>query len=101
MVPTNRGGHSELIARAWLMSLGFDVFSNDSDNGPIDMVAVDRHTGETIFCDAKTIHPTNLSSIKKNGYSRSDAQKRLNVQMIGVTHEGACFWCTPEDTLDE
>lgn len=97
MIKTNRGGFSELLARAHLMSLGYDVFANDSDNGPIDMVAVDRKTGETLFVDAKTIHSTAVEGIKRNGYRRSPAQKRLNVQMLGVTHEGACFWCTPED----
>jgi Holliday junction resolvase-like predicted endonuclease len=97
MISKNRGGYSELLACAWLMSLGYDVFRNQSDNGPIDIVAVNRKTGETVFCDAKTVHPSALTTIRNNGYKRSPDQKRLNVQMIGVTHEGTCFWCTPED----
>ena len=97
MIAKNRGGFSELVACAWLMSLGYDVFRNTSDNGPIDMVAVDRDTGETVFVDSKTITPTSVKSVRKNGYKRSPKQKALNVRIVGVTHESECFWVTHKD----
>ena len=97
MESSNRGGFSELMACAWLMSMGYDTFRNQNDNGPIDIVAVDRETGETIFCDAKTFCSTNVENVRKNGFPQSSAQKHLDVKTIGVTHEGSCFWATKGD----
>lgn len=90
-----------MMACAWLMSQGFDVFKNQNDNGPVDIIAFNRETKEQILVDAKTIHPNTLNSIRKNGYRRSKEQIRLDVQILGVTHEGACFWCTKGALEDE
>jgi hypothetical protein len=44
LLPSHRGAHSQLVASAWLMSLGYWVFWNVCPTGPIDVVC-DRDEG--------------------------------------------------------
>ena len=48
------GAQSEMLAAAWLLGLGYDVFRNVSSTGPIDMIAVHRGDGTMIQVDVKT-----------------------------------------------
>jgi len=47
-----KGDYSELLASAWLLKQGYEVFRNVSSVGPIDIVAVNED--ETILIDVKT-----------------------------------------------
>lgn len=60
------GAKSELIACAWLLSEGYEVFRNVSQHGPVDIIAMKN--GVTYFFDVKTATDpssrTRLSSAK-------------------------------------
>jgi Holliday junction resolvase-like predicted endonuclease len=36
----HKGAHSELVACAWLLRQGYEVFRNISDRGIIDIIAI-------------------------------------------------------------
>lgn len=36
----HKGAHSELVACAWLLGRGFEVFRNVSPHGPYDLIAI-------------------------------------------------------------
>lgn len=69
-----KGDIGEVIAKVWFMSNGWEVFGNEGCTGPIDMIAVDIQTGQTIFIDCKT-HP--------NGVLTQD-QIEIGVQVLWV-----------------
>ena len=46
------GARSELIAAAWLMARGYEVFRNMSPEGPFDIIAVSPE--HTLYIDVKT-----------------------------------------------
>jgi len=90
------GDRSEYAAILWLSDQGYEVFQNFGCDGPIDLVAVDITTGETILVDVKTI----TKYLRKDGVShyhklgkRTELQKALKVQYLGVDRETReCFW---------
>jgi len=49
-----RGAAAELIACAWLIGLGYEVFRNVSASGPADMMVWDPETGEKHIIDVKS-----------------------------------------------
>src|SRR5688572_690616 len=49
----HRGGWAELIASAWLLERGYEVFRNVSAVGPIDLVAI--RGDETLLIDVKHV----------------------------------------------
>lgn len=53
----HRGAYSELIACAWLLKEGYEVFRNVSPHGAADLVAIGN--GEVLRIDVKTggVHP--------------------------------------------
>ena len=53
----HKGAHSELIASAYFLSDGAEVFRNVSQHGPADLVVWYPETNETIFVDVKTARP--------------------------------------------
>lgn len=61
----HKGAHGELIASAWLLGLGYEVFHNVSRYGPADLTIWDPETGEMHLIDVKT-------SASRNVYERSD-----------------------------
>ena len=67
------GAHGELLASAWLLGQGIDVFRNVSPSGPVDLVARDRDTGETISVDVKAI-------------TFSDADMARGRRYLNITH---------------
>jgi hypothetical protein len=52
------GAVSEMLAAAYLLRRGYEVFRNVSSSGPIDLVAIHRVTGETRLFDVKTRRST-------------------------------------------
>jgi hypothetical protein len=50
-----KGAQGELIASAWLLGLGYEVFRNVSASGPADLIAWEQDTGVTHFIDVKTV----------------------------------------------
>ena len=77
-----RGASSELIACAWLLQQGYEVFRNVSPQGPIDLVAFKN--GKTTFFDVKSTNgyfPSNILTPK---------QKALGVLILAVDPDGKC-----------
>lgn len=56
------GACSELLACAWLLTVGFEVHRNVSQHGAADLIAVDPETRETFQIDVKTVTPRRLPS---------------------------------------
>lgn len=50
-----KGAQGELLASAWLIGLGYEVFRNVSYFGPADLIAWKAETGEMHLIDVKTI----------------------------------------------
>jgi Holliday junction resolvase-like predicted endonuclease len=53
MDPNRKGDINEYAAVHALLLKGFEVFKNICSTGPIDLVAYNPETGETIFIDVK------------------------------------------------
>ena len=51
----HKGARSELLACAWLLAQGYDVFRNVSQHGRVDIVAI--KDGHVTFLDVKTCTP--------------------------------------------
>lgn len=51
----HKGAHSELVACAWLLRRGYEVFRNVSQHGRYDMIAI-KGT-KVAYIDVKTCHP--------------------------------------------
>lgn len=48
------GAQAELIASAWLLGLGYQVFRNVSGGGPADLIAWNIHTDSRTIIDVKS-----------------------------------------------
>jgi len=64
------GAQSELLAGAWLIELGFDVFRNLSPCGPADLIAWKQGTEDKYLIDVKTVNSV---------YKRCDGIETPNV----------------------
>ena len=83
----HRGAHSELIACAWLLSQGYEVFRNVSPCGLTDLVTL--RDGVLQRFDVKTVakHRNNLPFL-------SDAQIKEGVIPLYVYDSGKCVALT-------
>jgi hypothetical protein len=73
-----RGNHSELLACAWLLSEGYEVFRNVSHWGPADIVGM--KSGRCFLFDVKT--GANAAITRE--------QHDLGVRLIFVASDGSC-----------
>ena len=66
--------HNELLAAAWLLRQGYEVFRNVSANGLIDLVAYDTNTEAFVPIDdvLMTKILTGLNSPKRSGDTGQD-----------------------------
>lgn len=71
------GAISEQLACVWLSQRGFEVFRNVSAHGPVDIIALDPRTGDTLKFDVKTRRSTQGSKL-------TSEQQRLGVQLLYV-----------------
>jgi hypothetical protein len=79
-IPTTtaaKGAVGELIACAWLVGLGYEVFRNVSYHGPADIVAWLPSTGETHLIDVKTVAPETI-------FMRADGSLSIPLTRTGV-----------------
>lgn len=89
------GSYAEMLAAAWLLERGYEVFRNVSDRGPIDLVVV--KDGQTTFVDVKLVKPVMLVSREKAGQARirsepqmKPLQKEMGVVPLFVGPDGFC-----------
>jgi hypothetical protein len=91
-----RGGYSEIVATAWLLENGFEVFRNAVDKGLIDIIAIGG--GHTILIDVKTANlaPATGGRWTVSGGTLSKEQVGKGIVPLYVTDEGICGWSTRE-----
>lgn len=86
-----RGGYSEIVACAWLLENGYEVFRNVADHGAIDLIAV--RGKECILIDVKTVNivyaPEGMRVTTQN---LKPHQVAMGVVPLYVTDEGVCGW---------
>ena len=71
---TRIGDIGEYYAVTWLWDNGYEVFTNASNNGPVDIVAISPE-GEIVLIDVKSTSGYNPSA-------RTDRQKQLKVKYL-------------------
>ncbi len=87
----HRGCVSELLAAAWLLGQGYEVFRNVSAHGAIDIVAI--KDGEVTLIDVKTARaPYRFNRASKE-------QDTLGVRVLCVAHSGKVSWATTNPSL--
>jgi hypothetical protein len=89
-----KGAWGELIASAWLLEQGYEVFRSVTPTGPIDLVAVNSE--HILLFDVKVVrtYRKNDGSVGIHGKSQksamNDRQQAMNVQPLFVTEDGIC-----------
>ena len=98
----HKGSHSELLAAAWLLAQGYEVFTNVSDHGPMDLMAYNVETRETILIDVKTMQfdKRGRYSLNSTANQRTELQRALGVKILYVSDkfiEWANYYDIPKD----
>ena len=90
---SKKGDWSELLACAWLIEQGYEVFRNVSSVGAVDLVALPP-VGEAVKIDVKTLQFSRCNTPNKTaGYYITSSQKEHNVQILLVSSETReVFW---------
>ena len=87
------GGYSELVAAAWLLETGYEVFRNVCAHGAVDLIAY--RDGKTSYIDVKTVqvgvNGQGVIRISAGGKLKPD-QVKLGVRALYVTTDGVCDW---------
>lgn len=84
----HRGAHSELLACAWLVARGCEVFRNLSPHGIVDIVVLWR--GRLIAFDAKTTAEYMTKDGLQVAFPRATEEQAANgVQIIYVRRDGS------------
>jgi Holliday junction resolvase-like predicted endonuclease len=73
--PSRIGDIAEFYAVTWLWDNGYEVYQNSGCTGSVDLIAV--KDGAPVFIDVKS-----KGSDKDWGHKRTDAQKKLRVQLV-------------------
>lgn len=93
----HRGSRAELLASAWLLGQGFEVFWSIAQHGLADLIAFDPRTGSYIPADVKC----ESESRRSIGGSRrlSDRQKALGVKKMLVDLDRGTVRWAPENNV--
>jgi hypothetical protein len=86
---SEKGAYSELVACAWLLSQGYEVFRNICPSGPTDIVAIKGGVVERF--DVKTQDP-HRGSIPP---TLTAEQLALGVKILSVGSDGTCWIPSP------
>lgn len=97
VAPRHLGSWSEIIASAWLLELGYEVFRNVSDKGPIDLIAIKNN--EVTFVDVKSIQVKMKVGKQTFGKARAPGatknrlkagQREFGIVPLFVSPDGIC-----------
>lgn len=80
------GARNELLAAAWLISQGYEVFRNVSPAGPVDIVGMKDGCISLFDVKSATLRSDGAIQLLK----LSQEQKKLGVKIIGVFEDGSC-----------
>lgn len=84
----HKGARSELLACAWLLERGYEVFRNISPHGPIDLVAI-KDGKDIFYFDVKSTPPT--KHMEYYYAPLTELQQKLRVKPIFVCENGSIF----------
>ena len=91
MEKIKKGQSSEFTACSWLIRNNYLVYFKTQDNDPMDMVAVDRETGDVLKIDVKSV---SFRKTWKPGTRihrvTSKYQKQLGIVILYVYPDGRC-----------
>jgi hypothetical protein len=87
----HRGARNEMLACAYLLGEGFEVYRNVSAHGAIDLVAIKDN--QTYYFDAKSIAPNESGNINRQ-FCLTEEQLRRNVIPLFIFPDGSCeiYW---------
>ncbi len=81
---SRKGDLAEHYAITWLWDEGYEVFKNAGCSGPIDLIAYNLETKETLLIDVKTFQEQPATgNYTSTPAQRSQLQKELNVVLLG------------------
>ena len=84
----HRGARNELIACAWLLGEGYEVFRNISQHGDVDLIGM-RDSQITFFDVKAALYRTDGKPSPHNN-RLSEAQILAGVKCLNVYPDGAC-----------
>jgi hypothetical protein len=84
------GCRSELLACAFLLEKGYDVFRNVSPQGVIDVVAIKDNKISKF--DVKTAMLRKISGWSDPRSSKTHEQILQNIEILTVTPDGSCYF---------
>ena len=87
----HKGARSELIACAWLLEQGYEVYRNVSQHGKVDLIAIKND--KMVYVDVKTDRPN------RSYYRRTVPPPGLAYLL--VSPNGECRWCLPHRIAPE
>ncbi len=94
MSTRRKGDYCELLASAWLLDQGYEVFKNVSAVGPIDMVAVDLKNGDYTQIDVTQMTKNTTKSGKVSvSYDYSKDKQGIRVLCVDKDNRDCC-WST-------
>ena len=76
----HKGAASELIATAWLLKQGYEVFRNVSQHGKIDLIAIHPETDEIKSIDVKTL----AESLGDKGWRKADLDSKIHLLAVDL-----------------
>jgi Holliday junction resolvase-like predicted endonuclease len=78
------GAHAELIASAWLLKQGYEVFRNVSPDGEADLVVFCPNTRELKRVDVKTQNHYVTKTGQIRTYALTESKRRPGVSVLLV-----------------
>lgn len=81
----HKGAAAELIASAWLLGQGYEVFRNISQHGKVDIVVKKPESTEVEFIDVKTLREGGC----QNGWRKRDMPDFIRLLAVDV-YTGYC-----------
>lgn len=98
LVTTKKGAMTELLASAWLILHGYEVFRNVAPTGPADLVAF---KGDEVFkVDVKSSYMTKHGKFKFVKSLR-DTLARNGIRMLLALPNGECCWADEVEPEEE
>lgn len=90
----HRGARNEMIACAYMLELGYEVFRNISQHGIVDLVAMKND--EVLLLDVKASHSTRDRAPSRRA---NDEQRRRGIVWLNVFEDGRCAISKPAPEL--
>lgn len=90
----HKGSHNELIAAAWLLQQGFEVFRNVSAHGEIDLVVFKHLDGmfRPIDVTSLSLYQTSEGEKINIPYQKINNCRELGGRVVFVDAKNKCFW---------